>query len=444
MLTKDNKNIIVYIKDNIKISDIVKEKVKLQQNGQVFKGLCPFHREKTPSFLVNDQRKTFHCFGCGAHGDIFTFLQKTTTLTFKEILDDFSKKLGITTQNNNSTQKNINNYQEKLNILELAAQFFEENLKKNQNAQHYLQQRMINKETIQKFRLGYIGNNNELYKHLVNKQCKINLMLELGLIVQKNNRIYDYFFNRLIFPIININNKVVGFGGRNIDDSAKTAKYINSKESNIFQKSNLLYGENLLKSEQNTIFVTEGYFDVLSMQQNNFSAVAVMGTTLNEINLKKLQKYKEIIYLFFDNDNAGHNATNKTVFETIVPNLIPASLIYVTQPDKNFKDPHELLNQPNAIKTIKHIISKSQLISDFILKKTLYSQNINNPETYARIEFLINKIILTIKNPQIKKNFQQYCNIKMKQQFFFKTKKKSRLTNQLNNKYPITFNKQNK
>lgn len=407
-----NENVVQYIKDSIEISDIVKEKIKLQKNGQIFKGLCPFHREKTPSFIVNNQRKTFHCFGCGAHGDIFTFLQKTTTLTFQDILNDLSNKLGI--QINSFSKKN-DNYQEKLKILELTTQYFEKNLANNQEAQHYLQQRMINKETIKKFRLGYIANNNDLYKFLLKNKCNLNLALELGILSQKNIKIYDYFFNRLIFPIINIKNKVVGFGGRVINKSNKSAKYINSKESDVFQKTELLYGENLLNQYKSAIFITEGYFDALSMDQNNFPTMAIMGTSFNIKNLQKLQKYTKKIYLFFDADEAGTKALHKTVIEEIIPHINTNFEIYVIIPNKNFKDPHEIMTSPCKVAQMKKLIINSIPISEFIWKviSKNYIKNIN-PEIISILESEIEKITKKIIHSKIQKNYTLYFEKKIR------------------------------
>lgn len=439
-----NRNNIEYIKEHIKISDIVKEKVKLKQNGSIFKGLCPFHREKTPSFIVDDQRKTFHCFGCSSHGDIFTFLQKTTTLTFQEILYNLSSKLGI--QNTPYKNKIDTNEEEKLRILELTTQFFAQNLANHQNAQYYLQQRMINKETIKKFRLGYASNNNDLYKFLREK-CELNCALDLGLLSKKNGKIYDYFFNRLMFPIININNKVVGFGGRILDEKNNYAKYINSKESDIFEKNKLLYGENLLINKEKSIFITEGYFDVLAMYQKKISAVAVMGTTINDLNLKKIYKYNKEINFFFDSDEAGRNAINKIIFDNILPNLQYDINIYIIKLHKIFKDPYDMITK-NSYK--KENLYNKYTISEFIWQEFIKNNNFHTPEQCMANGLKIKKIIDLIPNYNLRKNYHIFFKNKIIKDKFKKNKKKRKerpkavFQQEIMKKYPKLMNNNNK
>lgn len=408
MINIPSENLIAYIKDNILISDVVKEKVKLIKNGSVFKGLCPFHHEKTPSFLVNDSRKTYHCFGCGAHGDIFSFVEKNTGQGFRDALDYFSKQLGITVENNyNNVQKN--DFHEEFEILEWTARFFEKKLENNLEAQQYLQKRFISSEMIKKFRIGFAPRGNQLIKFLLKKKYNLKKLLDLGIAAQYNDEYYSYFYDRIIFPIIDKKNQVRGFGGR-IFNMQKSAKYLNSKESPVFQKNQLFFGENLLPSKCSAIFIVEGYLDVIAMNEKDLHTIAPMGTTFNNYQLQKIIKLTNKIYIFFDSDDSGKNATKKMIIETILPNLTPHINISIIKNHSGKKDPHEIIH---SSENLNEIINNATPLSQYIWNILINGKNFNSPEEITQLEENIDELINKIPHPILKKNYKYFLQNKI-------------------------------
>lgn len=414
---KKNDHLIKYIKDQISVSSIVSERVKLKKNGVIFRALCPFHKEKTPSFIVDDARQTYHCFGCGAHGDIFTFREHVTGRSFRDNLQEFCRQLGLDLPNKTSI---IDHNKEKLEIIEEATKFFEKQLKENLRAQQYLSSRSIKHQIAQKFRLGFATGNlsQQLGKEFLKEQ-----LLELGLISQKDDRIYDYFRERLIFPIIE--RDVIGFGGRTLANDK--LKYLNSRESDFFQKSKVLYGLNFIPNNIEQIIVVEGYLDVLSMHQIGFTnTVAIMGTAFSETQLQKLQQRAKKIYLFFDNDVAGKNAIEKIVFSIILPNLTVDSQIYIINwQEEAAQDPHELSLQGSKVQTL---LEKAEPLSEY-LWNLLHAKHVgNHPEIISALELTIKNTVSTIKNDLLRKNYLIFLQKKVREIKYGRKKYEKQLT----------------
>ncbi|MDC6448069.1 DNA primase, partial [Alphaproteobacteria bacterium] len=296
------------IKSKIPISVELEKKTKLIKKGKDIWCCCPFHNEKTPSCKINDDLGSFYCFGCGAKGDIFTIYQDLFNYTFLDAVKELAERAGVKI----NFEKNIFNKQDNniLNILEIATKWFENNLNLEGNiCSDYLQRRKLKNEIIKTFRIGYSYNKkSSLYDYLKSLSFQDEEILKTNIVKKdKNNNFKDFFYKRLIFPISNLQGKVVGFGGRVLDNS--NPKYINSPESNHFKKRGMLYNLNLAKDvarQKKNLLICEGYMDVISLYQNNIkSVVAPLGTSFTEEQLKLSWRFTDKPTIMFDGDEAG-------------------------------------------------------------------------------------------------------------------------------------------
>lgn len=298
------------LKTRINIVDVIGREVQLKRAGSNYKGLCPFHNEKTPSFMVSEQKQIFNCFGCGEKGDVIKFVQRYYGLEFMDAVEKLCEDNNITMPKK-SGGKRID-YNKYYDINRMAAIFFYKNMTKGPNdGYRYISRRGIKDETIKEFGLGYAPNRgNALYNHLKSNNVSDEDMLKLGLVQKGKNGFYDKFRNRVMFPIFNTSGKVIGFGGRALGDAMP--KYLNSSESDIFLKKNNLYALNLTKraiSDEDQVLMVEGYMDVISLYQAGVkNVVASLGTALTENQAKLISRYTKNIVLSYDADNAGINA----------------------------------------------------------------------------------------------------------------------------------------
>ena len=297
------------IKSRADIVDVVGKVVKLKKAGINYKGLCPFHNEKTPSFFVSEQRQSFTCFGCGASGDVLEFVQRYYGLDFMEAMEQLAEQYGVTLERNYGGGEKLDRFYE---MNREAASYFFKNLRKGPNpGLNYAAKRQLTKETLHDFGIGYAGEDwTDLYDHMKSKGYEDKDLLRMGLVSQSGKRIYDKFRDRLIFPIWNVRGKVIGFGGRILGDGEP--KYLNSQETPVFQKKNNLYGLYQGKSEiakQDLAILVEGYIDVVSLHQAGVkNAVASLGTALTENQAQLLKRYTKNVVLCYDSDNAGIQA----------------------------------------------------------------------------------------------------------------------------------------
>lgn len=354
------------LKERLDIVDIISEYVNLKRTGSSFKGLCPFHNEKTPSFSVSREREYFHCFGCHERGDAISFIMKIENLNYVDALKFLADKYGMTLEESYISKENI----EKRNILyeinSMAAKFYMRNLLIDDFPQEYLQKRGLSKRILNKFFLGYAKNDNGLYEYLKSKNVKDEDMIELGLVSQFSNRIVDKFQDRLIFPILNNKNKVIGFGGRTLTDNK--IKYLNSPESEIFKKRNNIYGVNIINKtrNQNKILLVEGYMDVIGLYNKGIDyAVATLGTALTEEQAKMVKRYGNEVYIAYDGDTAGIKATLRAI--DIFKNM-DVQLAILEFPDN--MDPDEYINK-YGLKEFEKLLKNATNPIDFKLQKLL-------------------------------------------------------------------------
>jgi DNA primase len=355
--------------------------VDLRPAGKYLKALCPFHTEKTPSFFVSPEKDSFSCYGCNTFGDIFAFIQNIENLSFPDAQKFLIDKFSIPIDKKQST--NFVKKDEFNRINEIALKYFRTNLLDSQEgkkAQDYLKQRGISAKTIDEFQLGYALNKwDGLMNFLTREKIDTQKSIQLGLLIKnENNRIYDRFRGRIIFPIFSESGAPIAFGGRTIFDEQN--KYLNSPDTPLYKKSNSLYGFNLTKTamrEEKYSVLVEGYFDVVSMYQQGVRAVAAsLGTALTEKQIYLLKRFSEHIYIFYDNDNAGINAAARGIEMMFQQNMNPGIIMVGGD---GIKDPDDFIKQ-QGLKGFNQARENAKDGFHFLLENISKKYNLNIPE----------------------------------------------------------------
>ncbi len=297
--------------ERVDIIDMIQSRVKLIKRGQNHHGLCPFHQEKTPSFTANQAKQFYYCFGCSASGNAIGFVMQYDQLNFRETVEQLAQKVGLTLPTE-MEENNTPEYTEIYNIMHSAAHFYQQQLRASPEAIDYLKSRGLNGQISKTFKIGFIKDGWNQLSDAINQPKQL---LAAGMITQKNERSYDRFRHRIMFPIHDIRGRIVGFGGRSIDSTQP--KYLNSPETVIFHKNNELFG--LYEARQQCaklsyLIVVEGYMDVIALHQHNITqAVATLGTAINKKHIQKLLKYTPTLIFCFDGDRAGQQAAWKAL-----------------------------------------------------------------------------------------------------------------------------------
>lgn len=309
-------NVTEEIRSRVDIVDLVSQYVDLKRAGQNFKGLCPFHSEKTPSFTVNPSRQIFHCFGCNKGGDIFTFLMERENLSFQEALASLAEKAGISLERSHGPRIQRSEKDSLLAMQKTALVFFREEYAKSPKTRQYLQDRGLTSEIIDRFALGYTGSSRDaLYSHLSKTGFPETQIRASGLVHFGERGVFDFFRDRLMFPIMDLQGRVVAFGGRIMTAAKDLPKYINSSESVLFKKSETVYGLHLAKQaiiDKGYALITEGYLDTIICHQFGFQhAVAPLGTALTPGHCKKIRRFANKAVFVFDGDKAGIAAARR-------------------------------------------------------------------------------------------------------------------------------------
>lgn len=340
-----SEDLIEEIRTKNDIVDVISGYVRLQKKGSSYFGLCPFHNEKSPSFSVSPGKQMYYCFGCGVGGNVFTFLMEYENYTFPEALKALADRCGTELPEAELSEEARRQADLKGQLLEIhkkAAKFYFYQLrqKSGQAAFQYLRDRALSDDTIRKFGLGYSSKySNSLYQYLKKEGYSDQLLKESGLVtIDEKNGIYDKFWNRVMFPIMDGNNRVIGFGGRVMGDAKP--KYLNSPETRIFDKSRNLYGLNFARSSRKpNMIICEGYMDVIALHQAGFNqAVASLGTALTVQQSVLLKRYTEEVLLTYDSDEAGTKAALRAI-----PILKEAGLSVRVINMKPYKDPDEFI-----------------------------------------------------------------------------------------------------
>lgn len=363
------------------IVDVISGYVKLQKKGSSYFGLCPFHNEKSPSFSVSREKQMYYCFGCGAGGNVFTFIMEYENYSFVEALKFLAERAGIDLPEVEYSKEAKEKADLKLTILEinkLAAKYFYAQLKAEggKTAYAYLKNRGLSEETIVAFGLGYANKySDDLYRYLKMKGYGDELLLKAGLIsADERKGAYDKFWNRVMFPIMDVNNRVIGFGGRVMGDAKP--KYLNSPETIVFDKSRNLYGLNRARTSRKPYFlICEGYMDVIALHQAGFTnAVASLGTALTVGHASLLKRYVNEGYLTYDSDEAGTRAALRAI-----PILKDAGITAKVIRMDPYKDPDEFIKNLGA-EAFEERISKARNGFMFGLEMLEKEFDMNSPE----------------------------------------------------------------
>ncbi len=399
------------IRAKVSLSDVIGAKVKLVRKGREYTGLCPFHNEKTPSFTVNEAKGFYHCFGCGAHGDVIKFEMEANGLPFMDAVTKLANKAGLQvpkfSHEDAEESKQRSSWYE---IMELAVGFFEKNLRLPVGAEAlaYLTGRGFEESIIKKFRLGYAPDNNGLTAYLASKNVSESDMIELGLAVlsEKNSKTYDFFRNRVIIPIMDKRSRIIGFGGRVMGN--EQPKYLNSPETPIFNKRKVLYNLNFARDkayENKKIVICEGYMDVIAQAKYGFEyAVAPLGTALTEDQIQEAWKICPEPTLCFDGDGAGIRAAVRSV-DRVLPILKAGySLKYVFLPDK--MDPDEFLKAKGAEEYAK-MLDNTMPLAELLWRKNMQLQSTDTPEQKAKFEKNIYDEVAKITDEKVRGYYLQ-------------------------------------
>lgn len=397
-MVRYDSGLIEEIKANTDIVEVVSQYVSLKRKGRNYFGLCPFHNEKSPSFSVSETKQIFHCFGCGAGGDVIGFLKKIENIEFKDAIEMLAERANITLpkiETSKEEQKMAMLKDKVYQINEIAAQYFHENLYKPtaKPAQDYVKKRRLDNNTLKKFQIGYSGNFDELYRELKKRGFNDEEIFESKLVLMsKNGTPNDAFKKRLMFPIKDVKDRVIAFGGRALDDSKP--KYINSPDTICYNKGRNLYALNIAKkTEKDFIIMVEGYMDAVSLHQRGVdNAVASLGTALTEKQGRLLKRYKSKIIIGYDADGAGQSATMRglEILQSIGYDIRILQL-------EGAKDPDEFIIKYGSGKFNLYVQNAISLVEFKVknLKKNLDLNQVND-----KIKFLneVSNILSKVEN----------------------------------------------
>ena len=402
-----SEEILEKIKSQNDIVDVISERVRLRKSGRNFTGLCPFHNEKTPSFSVSQEKQIYKCFGCGEAGNVISFVMKEKNLPFIEAVKYLANRANIPLEMNNGEKSKSAKKKELLYRVNVeAAKFFFSNLMNNQNAKEYFLNRGIKEETIKKFGLGFANDSwNSLMFYLRKKGINDVLLEEAGLISvnKEKGRKYDRFRNRVMFPVFDYQGRVIGFGGRVLDDSKP--KYLNSPETLVFQKGTNLYGLNFaLKHNMSERYfvIVEGYMDLISLHQYGITnVVASLGTALTINQARLLKRYADKVIISYDADMAGQMATLRGL-EILRTAGFDVRVLNIPQG----KDPDEYVRS-NGKEAFLKLINSAEPLIDYRMKKAEEGIDFKNSQSlilYAkRIMEIISDLDPVEKDVYIKK-----------------------------------------
>lgn len=368
------------------IVDVISGYVRLQKKGSTHFGLCPFHNEKSPSFSVSQGKQMYYCFGCGAGGNVITFLMQYENYTFHEAMEALADRAGIELPKQEMSNKAKLEADKRSRILEInkiAAKYFYAQLRMEQGkaAMEYLKNRRLSPETMQKFGLGYSNiNSDDLYKYLRQQGYEDHILKDSGLVsIDERRGGYDKFWNRVMFPIMDANNRVIGFGGRVMGEGEP--KYLNSPETMVFDKSRNLYGLNIARSTRKPyILLCEGYMDVIALHQAGFTnAAASLGTAFTPGHANLLKRYTKEVYCTFDSDGAGIRAALRAI-----PILKDAGITAKMVDMNPYKDPDEFIKALGAEEYQKRI---EQAENSFMFEIRVLEQNYNLKDPEGKTAF---------------------------------------------------------
>lgn len=392
-----NDNVLDEIRDRADIVDLIGEYVDLKRSGSNYMGLCPFHSEKTPSFSVSPSKSIFKCFGCGVGGDVITFVMKRENLSFPEavefLADKYNVRLEVYKDENKEAREKRNRLYE---INREAGLHFLKNYEASQKTQLYLKNRMLSDKTIRSYGIGYSKDSwTDLYDHLTKMGYREDELLELNLISKsKNGNYIDRFRDRVMFPIINRNNRIIGFGARAFGDAKP--KYLNSRETPIFHKGSNVFNINIISREstRERIILVEGYMDVISLYNSGINySVASLGTSLTIDQANIIKKMARDIYICYDSDSAGINATSRAI-DIFLQASVKPKIIEL----EGGLDPDDFIKK-YGVEGFENKIKSAISYIEFKIKKLKENFNLEDSEGLSNFTIESAKILSSIKNP---------------------------------------------
>lgn len=387
------------------IVSVIGRYVRLKRTGSGYTGLCPFHNEKTPSFHVNPARQMYKCFGCGVGGNVLTFVMEYENLTFPEAMEMLAEQAGIDLPKQEMTAQQKQQEGIRLTLLEInkkAARYYFALLKspRGKTGYDYLTGRGLTDETILHFGLGFAGQGGgELYQYLKKEGYRDQILKETGLFKMDERGVYDKFWNRVMFPIMDVNNRVIGFGGRVMGDAKP--KYLNSPETKIFDKSRNLFGLNYAKrGKRNNMILCEGYMDVIALHQAGFTnAVASLGTAFTEQQANLIRRYTDEVLLTYDSDGAGVKAAMRAI-----PMLRRAGITGKVIHMEPYKDPDEFIKNLGADEFEKRI-EEAQNSFFFEIEVTKRNYSMSDPDQKTKFIHEIARKLLVFEDKIQRNNY---------------------------------------
>jgi len=414
------------IKDKISVSQVVEKTVQLKKRGKEFVGLSPFTKERTPSFTVNDEKQFYHCFSTNKHGDIFTFLVEVGGLSFPEAVEKLADEAGVQLRTfSPAEEEKINKSKKIFEALEISKSFFSSQIFDDNNslALKYIRERGLDDKIINSYEIGYAPQGNKLEKFLLSKGVSHEIMTLAGMTIKdekKKDNFYDRFRNRIIFPIRDIRNRVVGFGGRVINSNDQP-KYLNSPETPVFHKGSLLYNFSKIRpnlKNNDNLIVVEGYMDVVSLASKGFqNAVAPLGTAITETQLNILWKDSDSPIICFDGDKAGKQASfraTEIALKLLKPNK---TLRFINLPDN--LDPDDYIKN-FGLESFNKFVDNASPLQSIIWDLCLQESNIDTPEGKAGFESMLRAKLNLIGDKSIKKHYGLLFKDMLDQFFYIK------------------------
>lgn len=425
------------LRNRLTLSEVIGRRMKLTRAGREFKGCCPFHREKSPSFYVNDDKQFYHCFGCGAHGDVVGFVMQNDNISFIDAVGSLAAQAGLKVPDQSPQEIEKSKREKNLyTLMEDATRWFEEQLDKRENsgAREYLTKRGVDDQTLSSFRLGFAPADGQLLrKYLLSKEYSDAEMMEAGLL-RKSDRggePYLFFRERIMFPVSDRRGRVIAFGARILPDHLrapdrgdfKPPKYINSSDTPLFHKSRVLYGESHARqasADGQDVIVVEGYVDVMACSQYGFKgAVAPMGTALTEEQIVSLWKMipgaEKNPVLCFDGDNAGRRAAARAV-ERLLPLLAPNQSARIAfLPDG--EDPDTLLRNGGS-PALQKILDQAMTLFEFVWASHTAGKDFKTPEARAGVTRDLEEEIRKIADRSVQTHYKELLRARISETFF--------------------------
>ncbi|PKN15059.1 MAG: DNA primase [Deltaproteobacteria bacterium HGW-Deltaproteobacteria-24] len=395
MITKDS---IENLKNHLDVVDVISQFLEIKKSGANFKACCPFHGEKTPSFVISPTKQIYHCFGCGVGGDAIKFVMEYEKLAYPEAIEKLASMYNISLSYENSTQP-----KQDTKVLQEINQYYQKLFISNATAKEYIISRGISEFSIEKFEIGYAPSSLQTINYIKDNFLNLGDAKELGVIDSGENGLYARFIERITFPIYALNGSIVGFGGRTI--TGHNAKYVNSPQTKLFNKSRLLYGYHLAKEsiyKRKEIIITEGYLDVIMLHQAGFeNSVATLGTALTQDHLPLLRRGEPKVIVAYDGDGAGLNAAYKAALMLSGGNFEGGVVIFAQG-----VDPADMV-KANKIQELSAIFEHPKPFIPFVIDYLIAKYDLHDPQNKQKALEETNDFLKTL-NPIFQDEYKRY------------------------------------